>query len=167
MRGVFGSTDLRRAFGDDSGVPKLLNYDATVRPNVTNSQNSPSHSRMPLPKAVPEPAGVCGSFRLTVVHFDTEMQAFNRANRMNEVGDLKRETFRPPTESAQIMYFLCTPEAADLNGQIINARDSLVCCAAPREKSHRVALLGEEARCRLAYAPTRAGDQNRCRMVGH
>ena len=57
---------------------------------------------------------------------DTEMQAFNRANRMNEVGDLKRETLRPPTESAQIMYFLCTPEAADLNGQIINARDSLV-----------------------------------------
>ena len=57
---------------------------------------------------------------------DTEMQAFNRANRMNEVGDLKREMLRPPTESAQIMYFLCTPEAADLNGQIINARDSLV-----------------------------------------
>ena len=57
---------------------------------------------------------------------DTEMQVFNRANRMNEVGDLKREMLRPPTESAQIMYFLCTPEAADLNGQIINARDSLV-----------------------------------------
>ena len=57
---------------------------------------------------------------------DTEMQVFNRANRMNEVGDLKREALRPPTESAQIMYFLCTPQAADLEGQIINARDGVV-----------------------------------------
>ena len=57
---------------------------------------------------------------------DTEMQVFNRANRMNEVGDLKREALRPPTEPAQIMYFLCTPQAADLNGQIINARDGVV-----------------------------------------
>ena len=57
---------------------------------------------------------------------DTEMQVFNRANRMNEVGDLKREALRAPTEPAQIMYFLCTPQAADLNGQIINARDGVV-----------------------------------------
>jgi 3-oxoacyl-[acyl-carrier protein] reductase len=57
---------------------------------------------------------------------DTEMQVFNRANRMNEVGDLKREALRPLTEPAQIMYFLCTPQATDLNGQIINARDGVV-----------------------------------------
>ena len=57
---------------------------------------------------------------------DTEMQVFNRANRMNEVGDLKREALRPPTEPAQIMYFLCTLQAADLNGQIVNARDGAV-----------------------------------------
>jgi NAD(P)-dependent dehydrogenase (short-subunit alcohol dehydrogenase family) len=57
---------------------------------------------------------------------DTEMQVFNRANRMNEVGDLKRDALRPPTEPAQIMYFLCTPQAADLNGQIINARDGVI-----------------------------------------
>ena len=57
---------------------------------------------------------------------DTEMRVFNRANRMNEVGDIKRETLRPPTEPAQIMYFLCTSQAADLNGQIINARDGVV-----------------------------------------
>ena len=47
---------------------------------------------------------------------DTDMQVFNRANRINEVGDLKREALRPVTEPAQIMYFLCGPEAADLNG---------------------------------------------------
>jgi NAD(P)-dependent dehydrogenase (short-subunit alcohol dehydrogenase family) len=45
---------------------------------------------------------------------DTEMQAFNRTNRTNEVGDLKREVLRPATEPAQIMYFLCSAEAADL-----------------------------------------------------
>jgi 3-oxoacyl-[acyl-carrier protein] reductase len=55
---------------------------------------------------------------------DTEMQVFNRANRINEVGDLKREALRPATEPAQIMYFLCSPQAADLNGQIVNARDA-------------------------------------------
>ena len=57
---------------------------------------------------------------------DTEMQEFNRANRINEVGHLKREVLRPPTEPAQIMYFLCSPEAIDLNGQIVNARDNTV-----------------------------------------
>jgi NAD(P)-dependent dehydrogenase (short-subunit alcohol dehydrogenase family) len=57
---------------------------------------------------------------------DTEMQEFNRANRVNEVGDLKRAALRPVTEPAQIMYFLCSPEAADLNGQIVNARDGAV-----------------------------------------
>ena len=57
---------------------------------------------------------------------DTEMQAFNRTNRINEVGNLKREALRPVTEPAQIMYFLCSREAADLNGQIVNARDGVV-----------------------------------------
>jgi NAD(P)-dependent dehydrogenase (short-subunit alcohol dehydrogenase family) len=57
---------------------------------------------------------------------DTEMQVFNRANRVNEVGDLRREALRPATEPAQIMYFLCSREAADLNGQIVNARDGSV-----------------------------------------
>jgi NAD(P)-dependent dehydrogenase (short-subunit alcohol dehydrogenase family) len=57
---------------------------------------------------------------------DTDMQAFNRANRINEVGSLKRDVLRPAVEPAQIMYFLCSPEAADLNGQIVNARDSVV-----------------------------------------
>ena len=57
---------------------------------------------------------------------DTEMQVFNRANRMNEVGDLKREALRPPTDPAQIMYYLCSPEASDLNGQIVNARDGAI-----------------------------------------
>ena len=57
---------------------------------------------------------------------DTDMQAFNRANRINEVGNLKREALRPVTEPAQIMYFLCSREAADLNGQIVNARDGVV-----------------------------------------
>ena len=47
---------------------------------------------------------------------DTDMKVFNRANRLNEVGNLKREALRPVTEPAQIMYFLCGPEAADLNG---------------------------------------------------
>lgn len=57
---------------------------------------------------------------------DTEMQAFNRANRINEVGNVKREALRPVTEPAQIMHFLCSPEAADFNGQIVNARDGAV-----------------------------------------
>jgi NAD(P)-dependent dehydrogenase (short-subunit alcohol dehydrogenase family) len=57
---------------------------------------------------------------------DTDMQAFNRATRINEVGNLKREVLRPVTEPAQIIHFLCSPEAADLNGQIVNARDSEV-----------------------------------------
>jgi NAD(P)-dependent dehydrogenase (short-subunit alcohol dehydrogenase family) len=57
---------------------------------------------------------------------DSDMQAFNRANRINEVGNLKRDALRPAAEPAQIMYFLCSPEAADLNGQIVNARDGVV-----------------------------------------
>jgi NAD(P)-dependent dehydrogenase (short-subunit alcohol dehydrogenase family) len=57
---------------------------------------------------------------------DTNMQAFNRANRINEVGSLKRDALRPAVEAAQIMYFLCSPDAADLNGHIVNARDSVV-----------------------------------------
>jgi len=57
---------------------------------------------------------------------DTEMHVFNRASRINEVGNLKREALRPVTEPAQIMHFLCSPEAADLNGQIVNARDGAV-----------------------------------------
>jgi len=57
---------------------------------------------------------------------DTDMQAFNRANRINEVGSIKRDALRPAVEPAQIMHFLCSPEAADLNGQIVNARDSVV-----------------------------------------
>jgi 3-oxoacyl-[acyl-carrier protein] reductase len=57
---------------------------------------------------------------------DTDMQAFNRANRINEVGNLEREALRPVTEPAQIMHFLCSPEAADLSGQIVNARDGAV-----------------------------------------
>ena len=54
------------------------------------------------------------------------MQAFNRANRINEVGSIKRDALRPAVEPAQIMHFLCSPEAADLNGQIVNARDGVV-----------------------------------------
>jgi NAD(P)-dependent dehydrogenase (short-subunit alcohol dehydrogenase family) len=57
---------------------------------------------------------------------DTDMQAFNRANRINEVGNLKREVLRSVTEPAQIIRFLCSPEAADLNGQIVNARDRAI-----------------------------------------
>src|SRR5262249_22935825 len=54
------------------------------------------------------------------------------------------------------------------NGEPANfIRPALDCRDAPGEKSHRVALLGEKPRRRLAYAPTRASDQNRCRMVGH
>ena len=44
----------------------------------------------------------------------------------NEVDDLKREVLRPATEPAQIMYFLCGVEAADLSGQIVNARDGAI-----------------------------------------
>jgi NAD(P)-dependent dehydrogenase (short-subunit alcohol dehydrogenase family) len=47
---------------------------------------------------------------------DTDMQAFNRANRINEVSSIKRDALRPAVEPAQIMHFLCSPEAADLNG---------------------------------------------------
>ena len=57
---------------------------------------------------------------------DTDIQAFNRANRINEIGNLKREALRPVIEPALIMHFLCSPEAADLNGQIVNARDDVV-----------------------------------------
>lgn len=57
---------------------------------------------------------------------DTDMQAFNHANRINEVGYLKRDALRLAVEPAQIMYFLYSPEAADLNGQIVNARDEMV-----------------------------------------
>jgi NAD(P)-dependent dehydrogenase (short-subunit alcohol dehydrogenase family) len=59
---------------------------------------------------------------------DTEMQTFNRANRMNEVGDLKRDMLRPPTESAQIMYFLCTPKLLTLRNVFSIAA---VWCQAP------------------------------------
>ena len=71
---------------------------------------------------------------------DTEMQAFNRTNRINEVGDLKREVLRPATEPAQIMYFLCGPEAADLNGQIVNARDGAIRARVGRAGVERRAL---------------------------
>ncbi len=55
---------------------------------------------------------------------DTEMQAFNRVNPINQVGHLKREVLRPASEPAQIMYWLCGEEAADLNGQLVSANDA-------------------------------------------
>ncbi len=57
---------------------------------------------------------------------DTEMHVFNRANPINQVGNLKREALRPAAEPAHIMHWLCGPDAADLNGQVVSANDAAV-----------------------------------------
>jgi NAD(P)-dependent dehydrogenase (short-subunit alcohol dehydrogenase family) len=54
---------------------------------------------------------------------DTEMNAFNRAHRMGDAGNIDVVELRPPEETARLIAWLTGPEAGDLNGQIVSARD--------------------------------------------
>jgi 3-oxoacyl-[acyl-carrier protein] reductase len=56
-------------------------------------------------------------------YVDTEMNAYNRAHRMGNAGNIDVADLRPPEETARIIAWLIGPEAADLNGQIVSARD--------------------------------------------
>ena len=65
---------------------------------------------------------------ITVIGFspglvDTDMNALNRAKRMGSAGNVNLAELRPPTESAQIIDYLCSPAAKDLSGTIVSARD--------------------------------------------
>lgn len=55
---------------------------------------------------------------------DTAMNAYNRAHRMGEAGNIAIADLRPPEETARIIAFLIGPEAADFNGAIVNAREA-------------------------------------------
>ena len=54
---------------------------------------------------------------------DTEMNAYNRAHRMGNAGNINVADLRPPEETARIIAFLIRPEAGDLNGTVVSARD--------------------------------------------
>ncbi len=54
---------------------------------------------------------------------DTEMNAYNRAHRMGNGGNINVADLRPPTETAQLLYFLAGPRGAEYSGKIIGARD--------------------------------------------
>ncbi len=54
---------------------------------------------------------------------DTEMQAQIRASGINEVSNIKREDLRPVDEPARVMQWLLTPDADDLKGKAVSARD--------------------------------------------
>jgi NAD(P)-dependent dehydrogenase (short-subunit alcohol dehydrogenase family) len=54
---------------------------------------------------------------------DTEMNAFNRAHRMGNAGNINVADLRPPAETARILAFLAGPGAADYDGKVASARD--------------------------------------------
>jgi 3-oxoacyl-[acyl-carrier protein] reductase len=54
---------------------------------------------------------------------DTEMNAFHRAHRMGNAGNINVADLRPPEETARIMHFLVGPDAGDYDGKIVNARE--------------------------------------------
>jgi NAD(P)-dependent dehydrogenase (short-subunit alcohol dehydrogenase family) len=54
---------------------------------------------------------------------DTEMNAYNRAHRMGDAGNIDVAALRPPEETAKIIEYLCSAAANDLNGKIVSARD--------------------------------------------
>jgi NAD(P)-dependent dehydrogenase (short-subunit alcohol dehydrogenase family) len=54
---------------------------------------------------------------------DTEMQVQIRASGINEVSRLPRESLASPERPAQVIAWLCGPEANDLMGQEVSIRD--------------------------------------------
>ena len=54
---------------------------------------------------------------------DTEMNAYNRAHRMGNGGNIDVAQLRPASETARLIHYLSGPEAADYSGKIANARD--------------------------------------------
>ncbi|HVA12342.1 MAG TPA: SDR family oxidoreductase [Stellaceae bacterium] len=54
---------------------------------------------------------------------DTDMNALNRARRMGNAGNINVADLRPPAETARILYWLTTQEAADCAGKIVSARE--------------------------------------------
>ncbi len=54
---------------------------------------------------------------------DTEMNALNRAHRMGNAGNINVADLRPPEETARILYWLTTQDAADLAGKVVSARE--------------------------------------------
>ncbi len=54
---------------------------------------------------------------------DTEMNAYNRAHRMGNAGNIAVADLRPPEESAKLIHFLTGPDAGDYNGKIVSARE--------------------------------------------
>ena len=68
---------------------------------------------------------------ITVIGFspglvDTDMLAFNRANRMGNAGNVNVAEMRPPAEAAHIIHYLCGAAATDLSGTIVSARDPVL-----------------------------------------
>lgn len=55
---------------------------------------------------------------------DTAMNAHNRAHRMGNAGNIDVAELRPPEETARILYWLTTPDAADCAGKTVSARES-------------------------------------------
>jgi len=56
-------------------------------------------------------------------YVDTEMNALNRDHRMGNAGNINVADLRPPEETAQLIAWLTSPDAAHLNGTIVNARE--------------------------------------------
>jgi NAD(P)-dependent dehydrogenase (short-subunit alcohol dehydrogenase family) len=59
---------------------------------------------------------------------DTDMQVAIRASGINIVSKIPRENLTPVAHPAAAIVYLCTPEAADLNGQEFSLRDEPFRC---------------------------------------
>ena len=56
-------------------------------------------------------------------YVDTEMNTLNRVHRMGNAGNINVADLRPPEETAQLIAWLASPDAAHLNGTIVTARE--------------------------------------------
>jgi NAD(P)-dependent dehydrogenase (short-subunit alcohol dehydrogenase family) len=55
---------------------------------------------------------------------DTEMNAYNRAHRMGNAGNINVADLRPPEETTRIIAYLIGPGAEAYNAKVVNARDA-------------------------------------------
>jgi len=56
-------------------------------------------------------------------YVDTEMNALNRQHRMGNSSTIAVADLRPPEETARLVAWLASPDAAPLNGKIVSARE--------------------------------------------
>jgi NAD(P)-dependent dehydrogenase (short-subunit alcohol dehydrogenase family) len=109
------------------GVVINITSGAAERPQIGRSAYCASKAGLMIASRIF--AAEEASRRLRVIAFspglvDTEMNAYNRAHRMGDAGNINVADLRPPEETARIIAFLIGPDAGDFNGKVVNAREA-------------------------------------------